>query len=225
MIEKNVWWIVFLLLLMVGCSSNAEAEDSLNNKPFEGDAPLIEEAEAENSSDNMQLTLDGSSYPFTAKDYPILSQYVHNFDQPDQKLQELPFSKIAENQYLVEFACHEQRCSHLMIDFEQKHSFLMSDLSKLVSSHVSPDERYVAYLFERTYEEQAKHQLVVMDRETLEPIDLEAGEDHLLPKPNQYQYTIHSVTFMDEEQLQITSSDPMAGSETEDSVQTHWIYK
>lgn len=225
MMKKNVWWIGLVLLLLVGCSSNADAEDTLNMNSLEGDDPPIDEEGAEANGNKMQLTLDGASYPFTAKDYPILSQFVHNFDQPEPQLRKLPFSKIKEDQYLVEFACHEQRCSHLMIDFEQKHSFLMSDLSKLVSSHVSPDQQYVAFLFERTYEKEAMHQLVVMDLRTLEPIELEPGEDHLLPKPNQYQYAIHSVTFMDEERLQITSNDPVAGSDTKDPVRTQWIYK
>ncbi|MYL48960.1 hypothetical protein GLV98_05660 [Halobacillus litoralis] len=225
MMKKNVWWIGLFLLLLVGCSSNADAEDTLKINPLEGDDPLLEEGRAEDNGNKMQLTLDGASYPFTTKDYPILSQYVHNFDQPEEQLRKLPFSKIKENQYLVEFACHEQRCSHLMVDFEQKHSFLMSDLSRMVSSQVSPDQQYVAFLFEREYEEEAKHQLAVMNLDTLEPVPLEPGENHLLPKPNQYQYAIHSVTFMDEERLQITSNDPVAGSDTKDPVRTQWIYK
>ncbi|MBX0356707.1 hypothetical protein [Halobacillus sp. Nhm2S1] len=225
MMMKNAGWIGLFLLLLVGCSSNADAEDTLNINPLEGEDALTEEETAEGNGNKMQLTLDGVSYPFTAKDYPILSQYIHNFDQPEEYLRKLPFSKIREDQYLVEFACHEKRCSHLLIDFQQNHSFLMSDLSQLVSSHISPDQQYVAFLFERTHEEMAVHQLVVMDLDTLEPIELEPGEDHLLPKPNQYQYAIHSVTFMDEERLQITSDDPMADSDTKDPVRTQWIYQ
>ncbi|WLR47169.1 hypothetical protein LC065_16845 [Halobacillus litoralis] len=225
MMKKNVWWIGLFLLFLIGCNSNADAQETLSINPLEGDDPLVEEERAEDKGDKMQLTLDGASYPFTTKDYPILSQYVHNFDRPEEQLGNLPFSKINEDQYLVEFACHEQRCSHLMIDFEQKHSFLISDLSKLVSNHVSPDQQYVAFLFERTYEEEVTHQLVVMDLGTLEPVDLEPGEDHLLPKPNQYQYAIHSVTFMDEERLKITNDDPVAGADTHDPVRTQWIYK
>lgn len=218
--------LVSFIIFVAGCNSNAEAEGPTEVIPVEKEEIEIK-AEDQTSEDEkkIQLTIAEDTYPFFYQDFPILSQYVHNFDRPEEKLRQLPFTKIKDDRYLVEFACHENRCSHLMIDFKEKHSFLMSDLSTLIKSEVSPDQQFIAFLFERTQGDTKKHQLIVMDLNHLAPVELAAGEDHLLPKPNQYQYTIQSVTFMDEEKLKIISEDPMANSENKETISSLWIYQ
>ncbi|SFJ89874.1 hypothetical protein SAMN04487936_105118 [Halobacillus dabanensis] len=220
-------WLLFLFIIFVaGCNANAEAEGPTEVVPVEnGEIEIKAEDQTSEKEKKLQLTIEEESYPFLYKDFPILSQYVHNYDRPEEKLRQLPFTRIKDDRYLVEFACHENRCSHLMIDFKEKHSFLMSDLSTLIESQISPDQQFIAFLFERTQEDTKKHQLIVMDLDRLTPVELEAGADHLLPKPNQYQYTIQSVTFMDEEKLKIISEDPMADGENKESISSLWVYQ
>ncbi|CDQ19986.1 hypothetical protein [Halobacillus karajensis] len=218
--------MAMMVLLFIGCRANADTEEPVDMTPVEESEITLEEQESSKDKEKkMQLTLENTTYSFVYKDYPILSQYVHNFDQPEEQLRRLPFSKIKKDQYRVEFACHEERCSHLMIDFNKKDSYLMSDLSRLVSTHVSPDQHFVAFIYQRDHDGEHRHQLIVMDLDTLEPVELEPNGDHLIPKPNQYQYAIHSVTFMDEEKLQITSDDPMADPSVEEPVHSLWIYQ
>lgn len=224
--NKLKWLLVLFCIFVVGCNSNAEAEEPTEVNPIEEEGIAIKaEGQTSEEEKKLQLTIEEESYPFLYKDFPILSQYVHNFDRPEEQLRQLPFTKIKDDRYLVEFACHENRCSHLMIDFKEKDSFLMSDLSTLISSEVSPNHQFIAFLFERTQGEAERHQLIVMDLDSLAPVELEAGEDHLLAKPNQYQYAIQSVTFMDEEKLKITSENPMATGENKETVSSLWIYQ
>jgi hypothetical protein len=221
-----IWLLVIFSIFVAGCNSNAEAEEPTEVNPVEeGEIEIKAEGHASEEEKKLQLTIGEKTYPFLYKDFPILSQYVHNFERPEEKLRQLPFTEIKNDRYLVEFACHEKRCSHLMIDFKEKHSFLMSDLSTLLSTEVSPDQQFIAFLFERTQGDAKKHQLIVMDLVHLAPVELEAADDFRLPKPNQYQYTIQSVTFMDEEKLKITSTDPMASGENNKPITSQWIYQ
>ncbi|WP_281975163.1 hypothetical protein [Halobacillus litoralis] len=224
---KTCLIIVSFCFILIGCNHNADAEDENPAKVHaveEGEIKVEKEPATEKAEQKLQLTVQGNSYPFQFNDFPILSQYVQNFDRPEETLQNLPFVQIKEDQFFVEFACHEERCSHLLLDFGEKNSFLLSDLSAWRTTKISPDNQYAAFLFERATAEGAKHQLTVVDLSTLEPVELEAADNQLLLKPNHYQYTIHDVTFMDEEQLKIIST-PMDAGEDPAYVTSMWNYQ
>ncbi|WP_226578085.1 hypothetical protein [Halobacillus litoralis] len=221
---KN-WGILLLIAICIGlagCNTSANAKETTDQLQ-ENEQPIVQDGLREEDPQDLSFTLEEQTYKLTQKEFPILYQYINNFEDPEQTLKNLTYTQIQKDQFLVEFACHKNRCSHLLIDFKQKLSYLLSDISSLVSIQPSPEGNYVAFLFERLREDEPKHQLMVMDLQTVQTVELEAADGNVLAKPNYYQYAIQSVTFMNEEKIRIISEDPK--EEVNDTITSQWIYQ
>lgn len=224
-VMKNIG-IVFIICLstLIGCQPEAKSHSADFNQ--------IEDSydeghySSKNSNKKMEISIDGQQYTYSNTDYPILSSYARNFKDPEEEFNSLSFQHIVKDTYIVTFACHHNACSHLMIDFNQATSFLLSDLSKMVEYHLFPEQNYVGFLFERELDNQTKnHQLKVINVNSLQPVELELKEEnYLIPRPNQFQYPIYSVNFNTNQTITI-KTDPPPSSEETGTIKTTWIYK
>ncbi|MBA2174401.1 hypothetical protein H0266_05715 [Halobacillus locisalis] len=215
-----------LIFTLAGCQSSHKTAQSANLEGVQTESTQNNsERQPSESALEHEVIINEKVYSFRLDDYPILSKYVHNFHDPLKKFQSLTFKPIHEDLYVVTFACHQNKCSTLLLDLKKGASFLLSDLSALVDQQLSIDEAFASFLFERKRENGTNiHQLLVIDLQTMQPVSLELdNDDNLIPRPNQYQYEIQSVTFKNN-QLLIVSSDP--SSITKNTwLETTWTYK
>ncbi|MCA0969504.1 hypothetical protein LCM20_02720 [Halobacillus litoralis] len=215
--------LLIILSVLTSCQSITDAGGG--EIQSEDDSLPGESVEAAQAGDKpMTISIDEKEYLYTFADYPILSGYVKNFEDPVAQLESLSYRPLLDDQYLITFACHGDTCSHLLIDFKQKASFLLSDLSKLTKMNVSPDQAYASFLFERKHKnEPATNQLTVMDLDALQPASLELeNEEQLMPRPNQFQYAIYSMSFVNQDTLKM-ESDPSPNSTEKDPITTTWM--
>lgn len=203
---KNLWmfgWMMTVVLL-VGCAESKEVTQTGGSSlPKEmSEMPLKEQATV------VDLVIDGEIQIFDSDQFPILFQYVSNLPQPKEALRSLPFQKVGQAQYMASFACHEEYCSHILLDFEKGTSYLLSDLSKFIMIDYSQSKQYAAFLFERILESGPAHQVTVMDLFAMEPSTLELNEEvsQLIPQPNQFMYSISDMVIISESEIQLKSS-------------------
>ncbi|WP_176140700.1 hypothetical protein [Halobacillus salinus] len=223
--NKMLFSFAICFIALAGCQAGQDNTSSTSEVLEE--AIGIEQTNANQENDDIaEVVIDQHNYDYSFSDYPILSRYLGNFNKPVQKLQSLSFTHVINDQYIVTFACHQDDCSYLLIDFDQASSFLLSDLSVLTEYQLSPDQSFAAFLFERSTEDQTPtHHLSVLNLETLQPVELELQEEEqLIPRPNQFQYPIRSVTF-DTNQIITVESEPISNSGVRDVITTHWIYQ
>ncbi|MBH0228903.1 hypothetical protein [Halobacillus yeomjeoni] len=217
---------IIMILVLTGCQNYQPIAEATTTEQEPSTEP-IQEKEKQKESDTipeLNLHINEKTYTITQKSYPILYRYVSGFENPEKQLNALNYSPLLEDQYLIEFACQNNTCSHIVLDFHLETSFLLNDLSVLKSFDWSTDKRFISFLFERSNNDGVKkHHLAIMDLYTLEPASLELVEDEpLIPLPNQYQYEIKSVKFIDGNQIQIETEDIIKKSSR--NVTTTWQY-
>ncbi|KHE67556.1 hypothetical protein [Halobacillus sp. BBL2006] len=223
--NKLGFTLFILSIMVIGCQASAETREQTNKHA----QTTVEETSSEESADlneiEIPLQLSDHTYTFHSQKFPILSSYIENFENPAEKLHSLSFTPIGNDQFLAEFACHDDACSYLLLDFQRQTSFLLNDLSTLAKIQHSDDRAYIAFLFERSIEGQKKHHLTVMDLSAMEPVSIELKDGQkLIPKPDHYQYSIQSVTFMEDKQIQIVSNAAASETEVAAGTKTVWMY-
>lgn len=220
-----VWMIFCICLFFIGCENNEQPVEAIETtSSTEGNHTQIEET-SEKEENDFSVKLENQEYLLSFDSFPILTRYIENFENPQQKLENLTYIPLLDDQFLVEFACNGKACSYLILDFHNQSSYLLSDLSTFVSKQQASNFHYASFLFERTSVEGVKkHHLVIMDLYTLEPTLLEiTDEDTLIPRPAQFQYSIRSVTFLEDQKIEIVSEDHLSNSKKD--IVTTWKYQ
>ncbi|ELK45433.1 UNVERIFIED_CONTAM: hypothetical protein N8J90_01365 [Halobacillus marinus] len=209
--------ILFLLLLIIaGCSWTGSAGEKGSDSAAGGDS-------TEEQEESIKLDVDGTTYIIEQDNFPILWQFIHSSGNTEAAIEGLHYQEVTEDRYLIDFACREDVCSHLLISFEDEVSYLLSDLSERESIELSPEGGYAAFLFSRDVNGEKKHQMTVVDMASLNPMELETADEYLLPRPDQYQYAIDSVTFMEETLIQM-KSESIPEEPGRESVTSLWKY-
>lgn len=223
--KKRCMILGILVFILIGCQSSHKTAQSADREDVQETTQTNSESKAADSALEHEVMINEKVYSLHFDDYPILSKYVHNFNDPFKKLQSLSFNPVHEDLYVLTFACHQNQCSTLLIDFKERSSFLLSDLSALIDQQLSIDGSIASFLFERKGANESNvHQLMVIDLQSMQPVPLELkGDENLIPRPNQYQYEIQSVTFTNN-QLQMVSEHPSSINENK-WLETTWTYK
>lgn len=224
--KKRCMILGILVFTLVGCQSSYKTAQSADREEIQIDTTQSNsESKPAESTLEHEVMINEKAYSLYFDDYPILYKYLHNFNDPFKKLQSLSFNPVHEDLYVLTFACHENQCSTLLIDFKTRSSFLLSDLSTLINQQLSNDGSAASFLFERKGANKSNvHQLIVIDLQSMQPVHLELkGDENLIPRPNQYQYAIQSVTFTNN-QLHMVSKHPASINENK-WIETTWTYK
>lgn len=154
---KHVLFFMVLGMLLVSASCSPDqgqaTEEKMDVKQEEV-SPKVEEEKRDDDEapKKYRIQLGEETFTIDLKKHPILNNFLSASSEPGAKLETMTFIPITMNEHadkaLIEFACHEARCSYLLIDFTEEVSILMADLAKLEQVQVSHDS-LIAMKFSR----------------------------------------------------------------------------
>ncbi|WP_085507795.1 hypothetical protein [Thalassobacillus devorans] len=192
--------LVGIVLVIGGCSSESSkaTEDMEVVKENVTTKAKDDKQKEEKLPHKYQIQLGENTFTIDLKKHSILNNYVSTSKDPQAKLETMKFIPVTMNEHankaLIEFACYENRCSYILIDFSKETSMLLADLAKLEQVQVSHDSQ-MAIKFGRTNQEGVTtHHVEVVDLSNLEEKTLTINEENLPEVTYQgYQYPIENM--------------------------------
>ncbi|WP_163970826.1 hypothetical protein [Oceanobacillus halotolerans] len=145
------------LLLLVACSSNEPLimkKDQPTSANGEKEPELVEEEIEENETEEfIEFSLPDEQVLINLKMVPIIAQYLEGVDDRQKTIKKMQIEKInaSEDLYLLEFSCHNDLCSYLVLNqSEDNRAYLVADLAQKAEMKLSPDNNKLLFLFSRT---------------------------------------------------------------------------
>ncbi|MGY0692174.1 hypothetical protein ACW2QC_05180 [Virgibacillus sp. FSP13] len=150
-------WILVLIcfILLAACSKNSSAiikKDSPPTDPNEN-PELIEEESEDEVNEFIEFALPNEEVMINLEMVPILNSYLKATADRKKAIENMNMLQIqAETSeiYLLEFSCHNDLCSYLLLDqSKDNQAILVADLAKSVQSKLSPDKSRLFLQFNR----------------------------------------------------------------------------
>ncbi|WP_181349045.1 hypothetical protein [Thalassobacillus sp. CUG 92003] len=199
------WMAIISILSVTGCSSQTPSTQSESMKINQEET---DESEPVSSEKMVEINVGENIYSIDLIDFPILDHYLTSNSDSDAQLNHMSFKSVGAevnpHLYLTEFACYEDNCSYMIIDFIQEKSTLLTDLSQFISLQFSPDQTNLALNFKKVTDRLQTHQLFVIDAATSEKLTLRPTEHADTPSPEASKYPIKDMSWQGNEHISVT---------------------
>ncbi|GGC79399.1 hypothetical protein GCM10007216_07340 [Thalassobacillus devorans] len=205
-----IFLLVSIILVIGGCSSESSkaTEDMEVVKENVTTKAKGDEQEKTKPPHKYQVQLGENTFTIDLKKHSILNNFVSTSKDPQAKLETMKFIPVTMNEHadkaLIEFACYENRCSYILIDFSKETSILLADLAKLEQVQVSHDNQ-MAIKFGRTNQDGVTtHHVEVVDLSNLEEKTLTIDDENFPEATYQaYQFPIENMGWTSTSELTI----------------------
>ncbi|WP_106497811.1 hypothetical protein [Lentibacillus sp. Marseille-P4043] len=207
------WILVFICFtLLSACSKNGSAiikKDSPPTDPNEN-PELIEEENEDEVSEFIEFALPNEEVMINLEMVPILNSYLEATADREKAIKNMNMLQIqAENSemYLLEFSCHNDFCSYLLLDqSKDNQAILVADLAKSIQSKLSPDKSKLFLQFNRaTKLPLPLTDIVVIDLEQWKPLQLTNKTDDR--QVLDYNWPIITAEWMDNQKIRASLPD------------------
>ncbi|WP_028782531.1 hypothetical protein [Thalassobacillus devorans] len=166
--------VLGMVLIVASCSPDqgqATGEDKEAVKEKVSPAVEAQKGEDDEAPKKFRVQLGAETYTIDLKEHPILHNFLSASSDPEEKLATMTFIPITMNEHadkaLIEFACHETRCSYLLMDFSDEGSILLADLAKLEQVQVSHDSLIAIKFSRKNQQGVTTHHVEIADLEAI----------------------------------------------------------
>ncbi|GAA0613754.1 hypothetical protein GCM10009001_33740 [Virgibacillus siamensis] len=144
------------LLLLTACSEEpviVKKEEPPKNA--DQDPEIVEQQSSDNKAADkfIEFALPDEQVMINLEMVPILNVFLKTVVNKDKAIADMDLTRInadSKNLYLLEFSCHNELCSYLLLDQSQKNqAYLVADMAQSMQIQLSPDDSKIMLHFNR----------------------------------------------------------------------------
>lgn len=210
---KKILCIVLLLLLLNACSEDpviVKKDPSPVSASKEPEIVEQQSGDKEETDKFVEFALPDEQVMINLEMVPILNVFLQTAVNKDKAIEKMDLSRINtknEDLYLLEFSCHKNLCSYLLLDQSQKNqAFLVADMAKSLQIQLSPDNSKILLQFNRKQSLPVPlSDIVVVDLTEWKLLELKNGdvEENLLD----YNWPLISSYWLDNKTIEVFKPD------------------
>lgn len=209
-----------LALLIVACQADKPViiKRESTSESVLNDPELVDNKTKQDDLQLIEFSLPYEKVVINLKNIPILQEYFQLIDDREKAVEEMNLVPIqlGKTIYLLEFSCHKNLCSYIIIDQSKTNqAYLVADLAKYVYTSVSPDQTTMILKFHRkTSLPIPLAHIVAVDLTNWEIVPITTSTDgQNIPS---YKWPISSITWIDE--TTISALVPILTETTEEHI-------
>ncbi|MFB4169522.1 hypothetical protein [Virgibacillus sp. JSM 102003] len=201
-----------VLLLLAACSEEPVIvqKDTKLVDPNQDPEFVEEQNEDEEVDQYIEFALPEEEVMINLEMVPILDAYLQATQSRQQALEKMNMFRISatdKNLYLLEFSCHDELCSYLLLDQTMDNqAYLVADLAKYIQAKVSPENTKILLRFNRNLKTPSPYSnIAVIDLEEWEllPLVNETNDKDLL----NYKWPILAANWVDDDTISVFHPD------------------